>query len=244
MGFGYLFIGYLITFVIYMTVNSLGFGGLALLIGYGVMFLGLWHLCLYNHVFIYAKWLQIPLLVTAVYDLFRSLDTLFLWNLGFFGETVKGIFEWITFILLITFNVAMLYGIRVLARDVGLSHISVKAVRNTVFVFLYAFLSLISKLPFLQTEAIQQYLTLPIILVDLVWIVLNLLLLISCAKNICPAGDEDMPAKRSRFEWINRVGDTYERNRQKAIDDTRREAEEALRRRQEKRNAKPNKKKK
>ena len=41
MGFGYLLLGYLVTFVLYLTVQGLGFGGIALLLGYGVMLLGL-----------------------------------------------------------------------------------------------------------------------------------------------------------------------------------------------------------
>ena len=157
--------------------------------------------------------------------------------------TITYVTEWITFLLMVFFNVALLYGIRMLAREVGLVHIAVKAVRNSVFVGLYAVLMLIAKLPILP-EGARSYLTLPIVMLDVVWVVLNLLLLVSCAKNICPAGDEEQQPKRSRFEWINRIGDTYERNRQRAIDSTTQEAEEVLRRRQEKRNQKNHSKKK
>ena len=243
MGFGYLFIGYLITFVIYLTVNSLGFGGVALLLGYGVMFYALNTLTLYHKAFAYAKWVQLPLALTAVYSLLSSLSEQLLLGIPFVTPTVDAVFEWITFLLLIFFNIALLFGIRMLAREVELMHIAVKAVRNSVFVGLYAVLTLIARLPILP-EHFKAYLTLPIVMLDVVWIVLNLLLLISCTKNICPAGDEDQPPKRSRFEWINRIGDTYEKNRQRAIDSTTREAEEVLRRRQEKRNQRSKSKKK
>lgn len=243
MGFGYLFIGYLITFVLYITVNSLGFGGVALLLGYGVMFYALNTLTLYHRAFTYAKWVQLPLAVTALYSLIASLSELFLLHLPIVTPTITYVTEWITFLLMVFFNVALLYGIRMLAREVGLVHIAVKAVRNSVFVGLYAVLMLIAKLPILP-EGARSYLTLPIVMLDVVWVVLNLLLLVSCAKNICPAGDEEQQPKRSRFEWINRIGDTYERNRQRAIDSTTQEAEEVLRRRQEKRNQKNHSKKK
>ena len=54
MGFGYLFIGYLITFVLYLTVQALGLGGLALLLGYATMLLGLVELTRYQRAFSYA----------------------------------------------------------------------------------------------------------------------------------------------------------------------------------------------
>ena len=54
MGFGYLFVGYLITFVLYLTVQAFGVGGLALLIGYGTMMLGLWELTRYQKAFAWA----------------------------------------------------------------------------------------------------------------------------------------------------------------------------------------------
>ena len=243
MGFGYLLIGYLITFVIYITVNSLGIGGLALLLGYGVMFYALNTLTLYQRAFIYAKWVQVPLAVTALYSIAESLAELLFIKIPMVTPTTAAVMDWITFLLMVFFNVAMLYGIRVLAQEVGLKHIALKAVRNTVFVGLYAVLMLVAKLPLLS-EGAKAYLTLPIVMLDVVWVVLNLLLLVSCAKNICPAGDEDQPPKRSRFAWVNRIGDTYEKNRQKAIDSTTREAEEVLRRRRELREQNNNSKKK
>lgn len=243
MGFGYLLIGYLITFVLYITVNALGFGGIALLVGYGVMFYALDMLTRYQREFAYAKWVQLPLAVTALYSLTTSLSELLFIELPIVTPQVSFVFEWITFLLMVFFNIALLYGIRVLAREVGLPHMAVKALRNAFFVGLYAVLMLIAKLPILP-DGIKAYLTPPIVMLNVVWVVMNLLLLISCAKNICPAGDEDQPPKRSRIEWINRIGDTYEKNRQKAIDSTTREAEEVLRRRQEKRNQKSNSKKK
>ena len=243
MGFGYLLIGYLITFVLYITVNSLGFGGVALLLGYGVMFYALTQLTLYHRAFIYAKWVQLPLAVTALYALAESLSQSLLIPIPLVTPLMSAAFEWITFLLMVFFNLALLYGIRMLAREVGLLHIVVKAVRNSFFVGLYAILMLIARLPALPEE-LRAYLTLPVVILDMVWVVLNLLLILSCAKNICPAGDEEQPPKRSRIEWINRIGDTYEKNRQRAIDSTTREAEEVLRRRQEKRNQKNNSKKK
>ncbi len=241
MGFGYLLIGYLITFVIKVTVSSLGFGGLALLVGYGVMLYGLSQLRLYHRAFVWSEWILLPLMLTAVYDQLKSLCDLFLWELPLINAVTNSIFEWVTFALVIVFHFALLYAIRMIAGDVGLLHIATKAIRNMILMGLYAVLMVVY---YLSGGEVTKYLLLSVNLFKVVWVICNLLLLLSCNKNICRAGDEDQPAKRSRFEWINRVGDTYEKNRQKAIDNTRREAEEVLRRRQEARRSKNSQRKK
>ena len=244
MGFGYLLIGYLITFVIKATVSGLGFGGLALLVGYGVMLYGFMQLNLYHRAFAWSKWLLIPLMVTAVYDQLLSLDEMLLWGLPFVNDLTNLIFEWVTFVLLIVFHFAMLYAIRMIAGEVGLLHIATKSIRNMILMGLYAVLWVGYHLTLSNATEAAKYLSVPVLLLNVVWVVCNLLLLLSCNKNICRAGDEDQPVKRSRFEWINRIGDAYERNRQTAIDNTRREAEEVLRRRQEARRSKNSQRKK
>ena len=92
MGFGYLFIGYLLAFVLQMTLSALGWGAVALLVGYGVMLGGLWILTHYQQAFVWAKWALVPMLVTAIYSLLglpgifpflhQSLLQIFLGNCG------------------------------------------------------------------------------------------------------------------------------------------------------------------
>ena len=244
MGFGYLLIGYLITFVLYMTVNGLGFGGLALLLGYAMMFMGLSELNRYHSAFFWAKWILLPAFPIALYDLAHSFADQFLWNSSVFGATIASVIDWIQFFVLITFNIAMLYGIRMISQSVGIGHMATAATRNSFFVALYAVLYLIGNLPITTLGSAKPYLGLAVSFANLIWVVLNLILLLACNKNICRAGDEDVAPKRSRFAWVNRIGDAYDRNRQKAIDNTTREAEEILRRRRDRREAKKQKKKK
>ena len=242
MGFGYLFIGYLLAFLLQSTLAGLGWGAVALLLGYGVMLGGLLMLQRFHDSFSWAKWMLVPMTVAALYDLLSSFDDLFLWNLPIFegGWTIA--YQWITLTLITLFNFALLYAIAQLAREVELGHIATKAIRNMIFVGLFALLQAIATLPI--PETVKHYLALPIVALDLVWIICNLLLLVSCAKNICPAGDEDQPAKPYRWEFLNRMGDTYAKNRQRTIDDAKAQAEAYLRRRQEKQAAKNQKKKK
>ena len=237
MGFGYVFIGYLMAFVLENTVKGLGVSGAAALLGYGAMFVGLLTLSLYHADFKGAKWSLIPLMLTAVYSIVASLSALFGWELGaFFGETVKNVVLWSTFFLLMFFQIALLYGIRMISESVGLKQITIKAVRNSIFVGLYVVLYVIAKC--MPTQEIAQYFAFSMQILQLVYVFLNLLLLANCAKDICPAGEEDQPFKRSRFALVNKIGDAYERNQQRAVERTMRETEERLRRRQESRNQK------
>ena len=238
MGFGYLAIGYLVTFVLYLPAQALDVGGLALLIGYGSMLLGLSRLNRFELRFVYAKWLLIPLIVTALYDCARPLSELFLLNLPIFQASVIGVVDWIKFILLILFNFFMLYAIRALAEQVELPRTVMASIRNLVFVALYAVLYLIGNLPIENIKTVQGYLIFPVTLLQMVWIACNLILLVSCAKNICAEGNEEIEPKRYRWEWINRIGDAYESNRQRSIDRLRQETEEKLQKRKEAREKK------
>ena len=233
MGFGYLLIGYLVTFVIYLTLQALGLGGLGLLVGYGIMLLGLCQLRRFQNAFVYAKWSLIPLLVLALYESVISLSELFLLELPFSTQAVGVVTDWITFLLIIFFNMTLLYGIRALAMDVELPRINTMAVRNSIVVGAYGVLYVVAQIP-----GTGPYLVTPLVILQITWIALNLFLFLTCAKDICPEGEEEITPKRYRWELLNKIGDAYERNRQRSIEQTTREAEAALRRRQEKRNQK------
>lgn len=244
MGFGYLFLGYLVTFVLYLTIQALGFGGFGLLIGYGLMLCGARCLYRYQRAFAYAKWALIPLLVTAVYESARNLAELFLWNTSLFDGVWRTVYSWAVFLLLLFFNLAMLYGIRSLARDVGLPRIVSAAIRNSIFVVLYGVLYLVGNFPVFTTEQVRAYLGLPMVLTQMVFVFCNLFLILTCAKDICPEGEEDQAPKRYRWEWLNRVGDTYERTRKRTEERTKEDLEAVLRKQKEKRKSRSQAKKK
>ena len=229
MGFGYLFIGYLVTFILHVTVQELGLGPLGLLVGYGAMMAGLSKLNPFQRAFSIARWTLVPLICVSLFHLAVAFADVFLWDLPFRAVITLAV-EWSNFALLIFFNFALLYGIRMIARDVELPRIATAAVRNSIFVGAYAVLYLLGQLP-----AWEPYLVIPVVMIQLVWVFCNLFLILTCAKDICPEGEEEIQPKRYRWEFLNKVGDAYERNRQRSIDRTTREAEEALRRRNEQR---------
>ena len=239
MGFGYLLLGYLCTFLLTMTANRLGIGSLSLLLGEVLMLLGVIRLEHYEKRFSFAKLLLIPLLAGGVYQAIGEVLALCKIDLpAFSSETATTIYGWCLFLLLMLLQVVLLLSVASLAKEVGLVHIRSKAYRNLVFLGLYGLLYLIRYLPFEGLSAAQPYLTIPMILCLLLLIGLNLFLLLSCMKNIAPAGEEDPEPKRYRWEFLNKVGDTFERNRQEAIESGRAYTEEKLRKRKEAREQK------
>ncbi|MBQ7335331.1 MAG: hypothetical protein IJW92_02525 [Clostridia bacterium] len=244
MGFGCLLLGYLVTFVLYITVQALNVGSLALLAGFGLMFYGLSLLNRYHPAFAGARWLLVPLFAVAVYRGAEDISALFLvkmpWQDGELGAVLGSVMSWLTFFLLVFFQFAMLYGIRRLADSIELKKISETAIRNTLFVGIYAMLYVVCATPI--PESVLPYLTLATNLVNLLCMIFNLLLLLNCNKSICREGDEEVAPKRSRFEWINRMGDTYDRTHRELRESARQSGEALKRRLDEKKNGKTDQK--
>jgi hypothetical protein len=243
MGFGYLLIGYLITHVLYLTLNGLGIGGLALLVGYAVMLMGLKELTHFHASFAGAKWMLLPMAILALYDTAASLDTMLLWRLPVFSAEAVAVCDAISFALNILFNVMLLYAVKMISNMVGIGSMSTAAIRNIVFVCIHAMVATVAMLPVGLPDETQRLLAFASMLLNVVWVVCNLLLLLACNKNICRQGDEDQAPRPSRLKWFNKIDGIYEKNKQMTIDSTREYAEDVLRRRQEAREKKRKRKK-
>ncbi len=242
MGFGYLFIGYLVTYVLYFTVQKLGVGGLALLIGFGTMLLGLCGLTKYQRKFAFAKWLCIPLLFTSAYQLAYQLGQFFLWESPIVGTTVANAMTWIHFLLSIAFHFFLLYAVYVICLEVGIKHMSTVAIRNMVFVAIYAILYVLTNSVFARNPSARAYVMFSYIMMQIVCIVFNLILLLNCTKNICAEGEEDVPQKPHRWAFLNKLDSVYDRTRQRAVDNARRDGEALAERRKQRKEKKKRKK--
>ncbi|MBE6633300.1 MAG: hypothetical protein E7620_03035 [Ruminococcaceae bacterium] len=235
MGFGYLLIGYLIAFLLKLLASGLGIGGFALLLGYGMMCWGLTRLKLFCRSFAFGEWSLYPLLLIALYRCATDLATVFLWDHPIFTGAFATVVMWVELIFIVIFHAAVLSAIRELAMQLELKHIAGAAIRNTVIVALYAVLYLIYALPVGLSETVKPYLGLSLTVLNLLWLILNLLLFLACAKDICAEGDEEIEPKRYRWEFLNRVGDRFSENLKKAEETNKEEIEGFLRRRNEKR---------
>lgn len=62
--------------------------------------------------------------------------------------------------------------------------------------------------------------------VQIVWTVMIIALLFGCYMRICPEGDEDMPRKRSRLPFVNKIGDALEKKERESAERAQRQIEE------------------
>lgn len=241
MGFGYLFLGYLVAFLLSLTAGALGVKSLALIGGFLLMLIGISRLSRYHGAFALSKWLLIPMLLVALYWLFADIEALFLLPIPFVGGTVEAVVGWVDFVLTVLFQCALLYAIRMLADSIELKKISAAALRNTLFVGIYAMLYVASNLSLEETVA--AYVTLFANLLNLLWVVCIAWLLVNCMKCIGSEGEEDAPPSRSRFAWVNRLNDAYDRTHEKLNEQARADGEALMRRHQEKKKNRSKKKK-
>lgn len=197
MGFGLLFIGYF--------AASLGFVSVLRLAGYMLTTYSAKKLKQYNTAFgafeIASGVMVVASFVSTVLDLLGLMM-----GEGFVGETFISVVRNAEILLACACNIVMLWSIRQIALETEERKISTGAVRNAVFVIIYAAAYLISLLPFEFTK----YLSLPLILVQLLWVLLNLWLVFSCYAKICDESDVNMERKPSRFAFINKMREQSE----------------------------------
>ena len=228
MGFGYLFLGYLVTFLLYTVAGALGFGSLAMLLGCLLMWTGLKTLRLYCSGFALAEWSLYSLLALGGYRLAEDLSRMFLWNTSFFNSAAT-VFAWVEFVLIMVFHAALLSAVKEIGMQVGLQKISTASIRNMILVALYAVTYVAYWIPGLIGDSAKGYLTLSITLLNLGWIFCNLWLLMTCAKDIVAEGQEEIEPKRYKWEFLNRIGDRFEENMKRAAESNRDAIEEHLR---------------
>ncbi len=208
MGFGYLLLGYLITYLISITAGSIGIGSLALLVGAALMFYGLHNLCSFSTSFIPAKWLTLAVFALGLFRLWEDFFSAWFATDAAVDAILTAILMWASFAITLLFHFAMLYAIRVLSLEVGLSKLSSHAMYNTLAVGVWGALFLLCNMPAIG-ESLLPYLSISMALFNLVYLISDIALLLRCAKNICAEGDEDVDPKPSRFEWINRISNSY-----------------------------------
>ncbi len=241
MGFGYLLLGYLITYVIYITASSIGIGSLALLGGSALMFFGLRGLCRFNLSFIPAKWLTLPTFALGLCSLWQDVIGWFGWESTATNLLIT-VIAWASFATTLLFHFAMLYAIRVLALEVELKKLASHAMYNTMGVGIWGALFLLCNMPSIG-EAVLPYLSFSMGLFNLLYLISDVVLLLRCSKNICAEGDEEVAPKPSRFAWINRIGDSYNQTIDKLKQNSYADGDALRRRHMEKKQQKSDKKK-
>lgn len=238
MGWGLLFLGYLLKFI--LGLNPL-FDVILTLPACILMLLGLKKLSLYCHTFHYALWSTALLAAVSVGGLIGAIVA----PMGALPSAQAGLADWLRytatatsagwFILsemaaVVLFHAALALGVKDIATRVGVQKNAVRAMRNLVVVGLYAVSFVLAK----AAPATAGVMMPTAVLIRLVFAVCNSILLYSCYMRIAPAEETKQLRKPSRFAWVNRLRDAYDEKTQKAIDADRAYHEKNARERREK----------
>lgn len=213
MGFGLLFLGYLIAFLLYLNP----YAAVTRLVGYCVIFAALTKLRRHNRWFAFSQTAAIPLIVLALVDSVIDITARIM------GEgtpaamtAATGGIETAMTLLLLVFHVCLLMAVYTIAQDTDLPSLAAAARRNIVLIAAYAVLHGIWSLPVKLGDSYTVTLSLMVFVLQLIWTVADLILIFRCYMWICLEGDEDMAQKPSRFAFVNRFREKFERHNQKA----------------------------
>jgi hypothetical protein len=209
MGFGLLFIGYFITFV--MTLNNFKF--IIAPVGYVVILLALLRLRRYERRFHYALICSMLLILFGSYNFLHGGAEKLGIALPAWDTVIKPAADWVLFIAEAALSIALLLAIAALAGGLELTGQRRAAWRNTILVGVYFITDTTRMTLFPGSAAANQYLLPPVLLLRLCYTALNLILIYSCYMRICPEGDEDMPEREPRFKFIRELFDRTGRAR-------------------------------
>jgi hypothetical protein len=232
MGFGYLFLGYVIEYV--LELNA--YGALLYLPGYALIYLGLSNLQMYCHSFRYAKWLTLPLAVLAAYRTLEGAGRLFFFSVPIVTEQISRVVSLANMFLVLAFHVMLGLAIKDIALKTGVKRIAATALRNTVFAALYFCVAI----PVSFMSSVDSILYGSLLILRLLWAILNSVLLYTCYMRICPAEEvqrEAMP-KPSRIGFVNKFREEFQKREDRAIAADREYPAENTRRRMEKKRSK------
>jgi|GEM_PF-1671151 len=224
MGFGYYVLGYLFTYV--MSINPYRFAFLP--IGFAFFTLGTMELKKYNRKFSYF----IPVLGTAfivsLCGVFFGVNNTFLTNPIVVPSAAQTIYEWLDFALRAIVMTATVFYLRVMSLEVELPKKAKWATYNVLLTVVYYVMDLLATLGISDLIPFAAF-------IGIIMAASNFFLLFSCYMMICPEGQEDMPRRKSRFAFINKMNDFRDRKEQETIETSKAYYDK---RRQDRKNAK------
>jgi len=238
MGFGLLLIGYMFAYVATVGLGDYLFAGM--LLGSLLMFFGLKELKKYGPMFIYAFIGSILVFICSLFEALIFFDCYLSLGITAYSTVIKIV----KIIIYLYFDVTMLLGIIDISKRVDYSETKEKAVRNLIYVGVFNICQLITLMPFvsrLASDDRNAVMTLLMIL-QVAYSAINAFLLFKCYAMICPAGQEDMPRKPSRFAFVNKIRAIRDAKEDKAIEDMKNYYEDKLKKKNSKSKHKKKKK--
>ncbi len=196
MGFGLLFIGYFVSYV-------MSYAFIPKLLGCIIMLFGVRKLSEYEIKFKLCVPVLIAMCVTSAYIFTEQMLSYFKISSFVSGELAVNIVSVGDEVLGVIFHVFLLLAIGKLAHDTELEKVRVSAIRNLVLVGL-AEISYITVLVLPDSDFKLTFFRIAFGL-RLIWIVLDLALLVSCYRQICDESDVDMPDREINIPVIKHM---------------------------------------
>ena len=197
--------GYFITYI--MALNP--YGAFFRFAGYLMMAYGAHKLCEYESRFAWSEYTSLVLSLmsaTRILADFTQLISVKLLDALAYADAA----------LVLVYHVLLLLAIRRIAEDTQAEKIQTNSVRNLFFIGIYYLLYVIGMLPTPIKASYEENMGLPILLLNFAWIILDLILLISCYSQICDENDVDMERKPSRFAFVNKMREELDAKKARA----------------------------
>ena len=201
MGFGLLFIGYFVANL--MTLNPMG--AIFRILGYGIILLSIFKLRKYHRAFDFSVFTTVGMLLVSAAAILAEFSI-------FNKNTVGYILEGASFV----FHAFLLYAIFKIAKETEVKKLSDASIRNFIFISAYYLVSVLGYLPFAVIQRVQGELKIVSVLLFFAYLFLDMLLIGQCYANICDEKDADMQRKPSRFAFVNRFREEFDRREEKA----------------------------
>ncbi len=209
MGFGLLFIGYLMTFLLSMAGS---YGCYPAIVGCIVMLYAATKLVEYEPRFKYVFFSIIPMSLCVAFDLSAAVSALMGSDMpGFLSWSVTAdIVKYAKFVFELSFHVLLLTSVASIASETGVDKTAHAAWRNLIIYAVYFVTAVVAS--FLPGDLpVSPYLFIAQFALYLIWMILNAIALFSCYMRICDEGDQEMKVKPSRFGFVNRLREEYDR---------------------------------
>ena len=241
MGFGLLFIGYFISFL--MSLNNYGFA--FEIVGYAIMLSAIGKLSEYKHSLSGSSIALLVMALCSVYDGFRQVASLLSMQTPLFGINVSFSVSMTAAAATLMFHLLLLLPIRDIAREAQDNELSRKVYPAVCMATLACLLEFAVAVggSFFVTDAPStafRTLTLISVLVHICYPLFSLVFIYSCYARLCPPEDKEMPQRPSRFAFVNKMRQKQE---EKAAE-VQRERQELLIKAEKKAEASAEKKKK
>ncbi len=235
MGFGLLFFGYALTFL--LSINPYGY--IFALTGTAVMLSSLSKLCLFERRFALARLICFVLTVLSMAMCVIAILP--------FDTVDENVFSYVLaafLILAFPYHFLVYNSIYRISDSVGDIKIKRRALRNSILLVFEVLIASAAVIFWYFKIEFAKYLLMTAVIFPILLIFLNLSLFYSCYKNICEEGDEDAPRKPSKIPFLNKLFEASEKREQEIYEKTKSYAENKIRQDNEKKKMKNKKKKK